>query len=129
VTLLVALTRHAIPYAFLGTSAAGAAEVAALASMLLVLGMSFFIADGIQTVANGALRGLNDTRIPLLFSGISFWGIAFPTCYALAFWAGWGAIGVWIGLSIGLTVYAGLLIWRFYALSQESYLPELPPGA
>jgi len=129
VTLLVALTRHAIPYAFLGTSTAGVAEVAALASTLLVLGMSFFIADGVQTVANGALRGLNDTRVPLLFSGISFWGIGFPTCYALAFWAGWGAIGVWIGLSLALSVYAGLLIWRFYALSQEGYLPELPPGA
>jgi MATE family multidrug resistance protein len=127
-TLLVALTRHIIPYAFLGTSA-GAAEVAALAGTLLLLGMSFFIADGIQTVTNGVLRGLNDTRVPLLFSAISFWGIGFTTCYALAFWAGWGAVGVWIGLSLALAVYAGLLVWRFHALSREGYLPELPPGA
>ena len=128
-TLLVALTRHAVPYAFLGSSATGAAEVAALAATLLVLGMTFFIADGIQTVANGALRGLNDTRVPLLFSAISFWGIGFTTCYGLAFWVGWGAVGVWIGLSLALAVYAALLVWRFHVLSRESYLPELPPGA
>jgi MATE family multidrug resistance protein len=128
-TLLVALTRHIIPYAFLGASAAGAAQVAALAGTLLLLGMSFFIADGIQTVTNGALRGLNDTRVPLLFSAVSFWGIGFTTCYALAFWVGWGAVGVWIGLSLALAIYAGLLVWRFHALSREGYLPELPPGA
>jgi multidrug resistance protein, MATE family len=127
-TLLVALTRHAIPYAFLGTSA-GAAEVATLAGTLLLLGMSFFVADGIQAVTNGALRGLNDTRLPLLFSAVSFWGVGFTTCYALAFWAGWGAVGVWIGLSLALAIYAGLLVWRFHALSREGYLPELPPGA
>jgi MATE family multidrug resistance protein len=128
-TLLVALTRHIIPYAFLGAGDTGAADVAALAATLLLLGMSFFIADGIQTVTNGALRGLNDTRVPLLFSALSFWGIGFTTCYALAFWAGWGAVGVWIGLSLALTVYAGLLVWRFHVLSREGYLPELPPGA
>jgi MATE family multidrug resistance protein len=91
--------------------------------------MSFFIADGIQTVTNGVLRGLNDTRVPLLFSGISFWGIGFTTCYALGLLGGWGAVGVWIGLSLALAVYAGLLVWRFHALSREGYLPELPPGA
>ena len=128
-TLLVALTRHIIPYAFLGAGDTGAADVAALAATLLLLGMSFFIADGIQTVTNGALRGLNDTRVPLLFSALSFWGIGFTTCYALAFWAGWGAVGVWTGLSLALTIYAGLLVWRFHVLSREGYLPELPPGA
>ena len=129
-TLLVALTRHSIPHAFLGGRARPAPRRWWRSPpRCWCSACSFFIADGMQTVADGALRGLNDTRVPLLFSGISFWGIGFTTCYALAFWAGWGAIGVWIGLSLALAVYAGLLIWRFHALSREAYLPELPPGA
>jgi multidrug resistance protein, MATE family len=125
-TLLVALTRQVIPFAFLGSATATATETAALAATLLLLGMSFFIADGVQTVAAGALRGLNDTRVPLLFSALSFWGIAFTSAYWLAFSAGWGAIGVWIGLSLGLAVYAVLLVWRFHVLSRDGYLPDVP---
>ncbi|KAB2919771.1 MAG: MATE family efflux transporter [Hyphomicrobiaceae bacterium] len=122
-TVLVALTRHAIPLLFLGASAPQAEEAAALAATLLLLGMSFFIADGVQTVAAGALRGLNDTKLPLLFSAVSFWGIGFASSYWLAFRAGLGAIGVWIGLSLGLLVYALLLVWRFHALTRQGYLP------
>ena len=53
-------------------------QTAELAATLLVVGASFFIADGIQTIAQGALRGLNDTATPLLYSLICFWVIAFP---------------------------------------------------
>ena len=73
-TLIVALTRHAIPLVFLGTEAPQSAETMALAATLLVLGASFFITDGVQTVAGGALRGLNDTRVPLLFSAVELLG-------------------------------------------------------
>src|SRR5262245_26685035 len=76
-TLIVALTRHAIPLAFLGADAPQSGETVALAATLLVLGASFFITDGAQTVAGGALRGLNDTRVPLLFSAVSFWAVGF----------------------------------------------------
>ena len=62
----------------------------ALAALLLVMGMTFFIADGVQTVAAGALRGLNDTRLPLLFAAVSFWLIGFVGCYWLAFPMGLG---------------------------------------
>ena len=79
-----------------------------------------------QSVTIGALRGLNDTRIPLLFAAVSFWGIAFTLSYWLAFPAGWGATGVWVGLSIGLAIYAVLLVWRFQVLSRDGYLPEVP---
>lgn len=127
-TLLVALTRHAIPLLFLGAAAPNAAETAALAATLLLLGMSFFVADGVQTVASGALRGLNDTRVPLLFAVVSFWLIAFASSYWLAFAAGLGAVGVWIGLSLGLAVYAVLLVWRFQALTREGFLPDVPAG-
>jgi MATE family multidrug resistance protein len=90
-----------------------------------VVGASFFIADGVQTIAAGALRGLNDTRIPMLFAAICFWLIGFAACYGLGFPLGLGAIGVWIGLSIGLIVYALLLVWRFHALTRRSYLPDV----
>jgi multidrug resistance protein, MATE family len=117
-TLVVAATRRDIPAIFLGTDAASA-ETARLVASLLALGASFFIFDGIQTVANGALRGRNDTRVPLLIAAVSFWAIGFPASYGFGFPVGLGPSGVWIGLTIGLTVYATLLVWRFHALTRS----------
>ena len=125
-TLVVALTRHAIPHLFLGAEAPQSGETIALAATLLVLGASFFITDGAQTVAGGALRGLNDTRVPLLFSALSFWAVGFLSSYWLAFPMGLGAIGVWIGLSLSTAVYAVLLVWRFHLLTARGYLPAVP---
>jgi multidrug resistance protein, MATE family len=125
-TLVVALTRHAIPLAFLGSEAPQSGETIALAATLLVLGASFFITDGAQTVAGGALRGLNDTRVPLVFSGLSFWAVGFVSSVWLAFPMGLGAVGVWIGLSLGTAVYAALLVWRFHLLTARHYLPAVP---
>jgi len=127
-TLLVALGRSYIPLLFLGADTPDAASTVALAATLLVVGATFFIADGTQTVAAGALRGLNDTRVPLLFAAFSFWGVAFTGGLWLAFRLEWGAVGVWIGLSSGLIVYAGLLLWRFQRLTRRGYLPALPAG-
>jgi MATE family multidrug resistance protein len=110
---------------FLGADSSDAAATVALAGTLLVVGASFFIADGTQTVAAGALRGLNDTRMPLLFAAFSFWGVAFTGGLWLAFRLELGAVGVWIGLSLGLIVYAALLVWRFQRLSGRGYLPAL----
>ena len=128
-TALVALTRHKIPLLFLGSDSLATGETIALAALLLLLGMSFFVADGVQTVAAGALRGLNDTSIPLVFAAVSFWLIGFASCWWLAFPMGLGAVGVWIGLSLGLAIYAVLLVWRFHALTARGYLPEVPAGA
>ena len=83
---------------------------------LLVLGATFFVVDGIQTITIGALRGLNDTRIPLLLAALSFWVIGFTACYVLAFNLHVGAEGVWIGLSLALFVYAMLLVGRLFTL-------------
>jgi MATE family multidrug resistance protein len=123
-TLLVALTRHTLPLLFLGSEAPDPQTVA-LAASLLVLGASFFIADGVQTIAAGSLRGLNDTRVPLLFAAISFWLIGFVGCWVFGFTLGLGAYGIWIGLSLGIAVYAVLLIWRFQRLTARRYLPEI----
>jgi MATE family multidrug resistance protein len=128
-TLIVAMTRSAIPYFFLGQETADAAATIALAATLLVVGATFFIADGVQTIAAGALRGLNDTRVPLGIAAVSFWVIGFSACYTLAFTADLGAIGVWIGLSASIAIYAVLLVWRFHALTGRHYLPELAKAA
>ena len=123
-TLLVALTRHQLPLLFLGSQAPDPQTIA-IAASLLVLGATFFIADGVQVVAASALRGLNDTRVPLLFAAVSFWLIGFAGCWFFGFTLGLGAYGIWIGLSIGIAVYAVLLIWRFHRLTARHYLPEI----
>ncbi|HKS61239.1 MAG TPA: MATE family efflux transporter, partial [Xanthobacteraceae bacterium] len=127
-TLIVALTRDVLPVLFLGRDAPDP-HTLALASSLLVLGASFFIADGVQTVAAGALRGLNDTRIPLLFAAVSFWLVGFTGCWIFGFTLSLGAYGIWIGLSVGIAVYAVLLIWRFQVLTARNYLPEISAPA
>lgn len=115
-TLAVILARFAIARFFFGEAVESGGAVIELTATLLMVGATFFVADGIQTVAAGALRGMNDTRIPLLFAAISYWLIGFTAAYALAFWTGLGAVGVWIGLSCGTAVYAALLILRFRRL-------------
>jgi len=123
--ILVVATRHWIPGLFLGSEVTSSAETVALASTLLALGASFFIFDGVQTIAAGALRGLHDTRVPLVLAGISFWAIGFVSAYALGFPLGFGAEGIWFGLTLGLFVFASLLVWRFHYLTARGYLPAL----
>src|SRR6266404_4347157 len=121
-TLAVILGRSAIARFFFGPAAASAGDAVELTATLLAVGATFFVADGIQTVAAGALRGLNDTRVPLAFAAISYWLIGFTAAYGLAFRAGFGAVGVWIGLSCGTAVYAILLVLRFRRLASHPAL-------
>jgi MATE family multidrug resistance protein len=118
-TLAVILGRFAIARFFFGEAVESGGAVIDLTATLLLVGATFFVADGIQTVAAGALRGMNDTRIPLLFAATSYWLIGFPAAYGLAFWVGLGAVGVWIGLSCGTAVHAVLLILRFRRLATK----------
>jgi MATE family multidrug resistance protein len=128
-TFVTIAARNAIPLLFLGGEGAGVAETADLAATLLLLGATFFINDAVQGVAGGALRGLNDTRVPMLFAAVSFWLIGFTSAYGLAFSAGLGAVGVWIGFSISLGIYAALVVWRFHLLTARGYLPAVPYAA
>ena len=90
-----------------------------------MIGASFFTFDAIQAVAAGALRGLNDTRMPMLYAAVSFWLIGFASAYMLAFRLGFGVLGIWIGFSLGIITFAALLIWRFQILTQRRYLPAI----
>jgi len=117
-TLAVIVVRFDVAGFFFGNTKQGLAAIE-LAATLMLVGATFFIADGIQTVAAGALRGLSDTRIPLLLAAISYWLIGFTAAYGLAFWTNLGAIGVWIGLSIGTGIYATLLVLRFRGLTHR----------
>jgi MATE family, multidrug efflux pump len=116
-TLGVVLARFAIARFFLGQASVNAQATVALAAQLLLVGASFFVTDAIQSIAAGSLRGMKDTRIPLLFAAISYWLIGFSAAYAVAFRTSLGAVGVWIGLSAGTAVYAALLTSRFRLLA------------
>jgi MATE family multidrug resistance protein len=124
-TLLVVLLRNTIPLLFLGGESVADAETAQLAATLLLIGATFFIFDAIQGVAAGALRGLNDTRMPMLYAAVSFWLIGFTSAYMLAFRSGLGVYGIWIGFSLGVITFAALLTWRFHILTRERYMPEV----
>jgi multidrug resistance protein, MATE family len=117
-TLAVVATRFDIADFFLGGAAENASATTELAATLLLVGASFFVTDAMQSIAVGSLRGLKDTRVPLLFAGLGYWLIGFPLSWLLAFHSDLGPIGVWVGLSIGTAVYATLLVLRFRLLSR-----------
>jgi len=123
-TVLVSATRETLPLLFFGRDAADPATVA-LAASLLMFGASFFIADGVQTIAAGALRGLNDTRVPLIFAAISFWLVGFTGCWLFGFALRFAAQGIWLGFTLGLIIYAALLVTRFHRLTARHYLPAI----
>jgi len=91
--------------------------IVAVAAGLLQLAALFQISDGLQVGALGALRGLQDTRWPMLIVLVAYWLIAFPLGWLLGVYWGWGPNGPWIGLIVGLTVAAFLLNWRFWRIS------------
>ena len=115
-TLAVVISRFGIATIFLGETAD---PTAVLSATLLLVGATFFVADGIQTIAAGSLRGMNDTRLPLLFAILSYWMFGFPCACWLGFWTSLGAVGVWIGLSVGTAAYATLLLLRFHLLARK----------
>lgn len=89
--------------------------VMALGASLLVVASIFQLFDGVQGVATGVLRGLGDTRTAMVTNLGGYWLLGLPVGYALCFNRGYGAIGLWIGLSIGLTVVASVLLWVWWA--------------
>ena len=94
-------------------------EVVEIASNLILIAAFFQIADGLQAVVLGALRGIQDVIIPAFLIFISYGAIGFPISYYLGLNTEWATYGIWIGLLTGLILSALLLVLRFQYLSQK----------
>ena len=89
------------------------ARVIGLAVTFLAVAAVFQIFDGAQVVAAGMLRGLHDTRVPMLFALLGYWGIGLGFGTWLAFARGWGGVGIWVGLALGLAIVSVLMLIRW----------------
>ena len=86
--------------------------VVAVAAMLIPLAGVFQVFDGLQVVAGGILRGLGETRVAMAVNILGYWLVGLPVSYLLGFRAGWGPVGLWWGLVLGLGVVASVLLTR-----------------
>jgi MATE family multidrug resistance protein len=84
--------------------------VIGVGATLLLIAAAFQLFDGLQTVATGALRGTGDTRTPMLANLVAYWFIGLPLGYILCFRMGWGAVGIWVGLCVGLILIGSALL-------------------
>lgn len=109
--------------AYLDMAEPANAPVAALAVRFLAVAALFQLADGAQAVAAGILRGIQDTRVPMLIAAFSFWAVGFGTAALFGFAFRWGGVGVWLGLLTGLLAAAALLIRRWRARARLGLLP------
>ncbi len=118
IACLSALIFLTAPYALIGLyldiEAPASAGVVPLAVSFLAVAGIFQIVDGVQALSSGALRGLKQARVPMVIALVSYWGIGVPAGYGLAFAAGWGGVGIWWGLAIGLTAAAILMTAYLY---------------
>jgi len=99
-------------------------EVILLAAQLLVIAALFQLSDGLQVVILGALRGLQDVRIPTIICFISYWIIGFPVSWYFGKAENLGSMGIWLGLLAGLSASALMLYIRFHYLSKKLILQE-----
>jgi MATE family multidrug resistance protein len=103
---------HRLVTLFLDDTADNAVTIALAASFLRVAA-AFQLFDGAQVIGAGMLRGLHDTRWPLLFAAVGYWGVGLGIGSWLAFGADWKGIGIWIGLASGLAAVAALMLARW----------------
>lgn len=89
-------------------------QIIAFGTVLLAVAALFQLADATQVMALGLLRGVQDTRRPMVLAAFSYWGVGIPASYVLAFPLGYGGPGLWMGLVIGLTLAGVLLMARFW---------------
>jgi len=105
-------------------------RVLAIGSRLLAIAAAFQLFDGTQAVTTGVLRGIGDTKTPMIVNVIGHWVLGLPVGYALCFRYGWGVMGLWIGLSIGLVFCAVALTVTWIArtrgleLAPDAHAPE-----
>jgi multidrug resistance protein, MATE family len=95
------------------------ASVLSLALPMLIIAAIIQVLDGVQKTTMGALYGLQDTRVPMLLSLPTFWGVGLTSGYLLGFPLGFGGVGLWIGQSIGVAIAAMIFVWRFCQLTKR----------
>ncbi len=100
------------------------ATVVGLAVAFTMLAGFFQLVDGAQAVTAGMLRGLHDTRVPMIFAAIGYWGIGLPFGALLAFWGKWEGAGIWVGLATGLAVVAVLMTSRWIMRERFKLVPH-----
>lgn len=98
---------------FLDLSRPDSVAVLAHGTAFLVVAALFQVVDGAQVVGAGALRGLKDTRVPMLFAGLGYWVLGIPVGALLAFRTPMAGVGIWAGLALGLAVVAALVVTRW----------------
>jgi multidrug resistance protein, MATE family len=106
--------------AYVPTSDPANRAVVDFALQFLAIAALFQVVDGVQVVAAAALRGYQDTKVPMLYAGLGYWGVGFVGGWALAFPLGWGPVGLWWGFVAGLTAVAALLTLRLYRHSAST---------
>ncbi|WP_294218497.1 MATE family efflux transporter [uncultured Chryseobacterium sp.] len=110
------LGRHILPTFFTKSEEV---EVITLASKLMIIAALFQLSDGIQVTALGSLRGIQDVKIPSIYTFIAYWIITIPLGYFLCVTLNMGAFGMWIALGLGLTISAVMLVKRFLNMSEK----------
>ncbi|WP_135501936.1 MATE family efflux transporter [Roseovarius aestuariivivens] len=103
--------------AFLDPVEPDRAAVISIGTGLLAAAALFQLVDAGQVMALGLLRGLQDTRAPMLIAALSYWAVGVPASYLLGFPLGYGGIGIWLGLAVGLALAAVFLLARFRLLA------------
>ena len=98
-------------------------QILAVGVGLLAMAALFQLVDGAQAVALGLLRGVQDTKVPMILAGISYWVVGIPASYLFGFMLGLNGIGVWLGLVVGLGVAALLLNARFWTTTLKALMP------
>ncbi|WP_422860463.1 MATE family efflux transporter [Flagellimonas sp. S174] len=120
---LFLIGRHWLPTLYLDVDDAinltDNTEVIAIAAKLLLIAAFFQISDGIQVVVLGALRGIQDVKIPTLITFIAYWLIGFPVSYYFGLSTEYKSSGIWMGLLLGLTASAVMLYIRFNYLTNK----------
>lgn len=120
--ILVALT-FVVAGATFAKALSADPQVVALATTLFLVLALMQIADGVQSTALGALRGMMDNRVPTAITLLAYWPLALPAAYLVGITFGFGASGVWLGYTLGIAVAAVALPWRFWRLTRPGALP------
>ncbi len=119
VALFIAWPRPIITL-FLDATKPDSAAIITFGTSLLIMAALFQMADAMQVMALGLLRGIRDTKVPMVAAAVSYWIIGIPCSYVMAFPLGFGGIGLWAGLVIGLVFASASLMARFWMLAPRA---------